>query len=128
MRQCSNVHDRDSFKTRKECDEVIEKFNGQLLGQERMPFQIRYADTQEQKRFKQVTQERRDYKSGEYNTAAYGPTAPTFHQVQPIHVGSTASIPQASSVRAVNGQDGWSAHHALNQGYADRSYICMTRC
>jgi hypothetical protein len=87
-----------SFKNRDECDDVIAKFNGQLLGQERLPLQIRYADTQEQKRFKQVTQERRDYKSGEYNTVAYG-SSPSLYQLPYNLSGSSLHLPAQPFLR-----------------------------
>ncbi|KAI9827156.1 MAG: hypothetical protein M1832_005292 [Thelocarpon impressellum] len=106
------------FKTRKECDEVIEKFNGQLLGQERMPFQVRYADTQEQKRFKQVTQERRDFKSGEYNHVAYGPAPPSYYQLQHARAGSYSAMSRLPFGRRSN------AHWA---GYRHRNNVERAR-
>lgn len=86
----------DSFEDRETCEEVIKKFHGQLVGQERLVLQVRhadsehqkrlkaakrlltsepqvrYADTESQKTLKRVTAERRQFRTNEYNVGAYG--------------------------------------------------------
>ncbi|KAI9679425.1 MAG: hypothetical protein M1817_005447 [Caeruleum heppii] len=60
------------FETRVECDEVIQKFDGQLIGQERLKLQIRYSDTPEQKQHKKDIQARRKFRANQYNEAYFG--------------------------------------------------------
>lgn len=60
------------FEDRETCEEVIKKFHGQLVGQERLVLQVRYADTESQKTLKRVTAERRQFRTNEYNVGAYG--------------------------------------------------------
>lgn len=89
-----------SFEDRETCEEVIRKFHGQLVGQEKLVLQVRfadsesqkqlkyerqyerqlltsasqvrYADTETQKTLKRVTAERRQFRTNEYNVGAYG--------------------------------------------------------
>jgi hypothetical protein len=60
-----------SFENRDACEEVIKTFNNRTLpnGNEELPVQIRYADTQEQKSLKQQTQAARQFRSAEYEYA-----------------------------------------------------------
>ncbi|KAL7627477.1 hypothetical protein AAE478_001670 [Parahypoxylon ruwenzoriense] len=60
------------FENREICEEVIKEFTGRLIGHERLPLQIRYADTTRQKELKRVTAERRQWRTNEYNASAYG--------------------------------------------------------
>ncbi|KAI1806219.1 hypothetical protein F4811DRAFT_551176 [Daldinia bambusicola] len=62
------------FETREICDEIINEFTGKLISRERLPLQIRYADTPAQKELKRVTAKRRQYRTNEYNVSAYGTT------------------------------------------------------
>ncbi|KAI9825341.1 MAG: hypothetical protein M1826_007019 [Phylliscum demangeonii] len=99
------------FASRDECEEIISKFHGHPIGQEQLPLQVRYADTPEQKRLKQETQRRREFRANEYNAMAYGHgnaalfpfqamraaqfaaataaanAAPRFHHVEPTWAG-----------------------------------------
>lgn len=61
-----------SFESREECDQIIEMYTGQPLGDEGLPMQIRYADTPAQKELKRITSERRQFRTNEYNVGAYG--------------------------------------------------------
>ncbi|KAI0387848.1 hypothetical protein F5Y04DRAFT_286813 [Hypomontagnella monticulosa] len=60
------------FESREICDQIIAEFTGLNIGRERLPLQIRYADTPAQKDLKRVTAERRQWRTNEYNVSAYG--------------------------------------------------------
>ncbi|KAK8052127.1 RNA recognition domain-containing protein [Apiospora rasikravindrae] len=60
------------FESRDICDEIIQEFHNQPLGEDRLNMQIRYADTPAQKELKRVTAERRQFRTNEYNVGAYG--------------------------------------------------------
>ncbi|KAK6077565.1 sporulation-specific protein [Seiridium cupressi] len=60
------------FESRELCDEIIDGYTGQPLGDEGLPMQIRYADTPAQKELKRITSERRQFRTNEYNVGAYG--------------------------------------------------------
>ncbi|KAI0171811.1 hypothetical protein GGR52DRAFT_591630 [Hypoxylon sp. FL1284] len=60
------------FETREICEHIIKSFSGKRLGEERLPLQIRYSDTEQQKDMKRQTAERRQYRTNEYNVSAYG--------------------------------------------------------
>ncbi|KAI5868465.1 hypothetical protein GGS23DRAFT_602243 [Durotheca rogersii] len=60
------------FENRETCEDVIQEFVGRLIGHERLPLQIRFADTPRQKELKRVTAERRQWRTNEYNASAYG--------------------------------------------------------
>ena len=79
------------FASPEECRMIIQKFNGMLVGRDAQPISIRFADTPDQKRLKMVTQERRQYKTHEYNVAAFGPDSP-YHQLCPL-VAAHSPIP-----------------------------------
>lgn len=64
------------FATPEICRAIIIQYNGRPIGVEGQPISIRFADTPDQKRLKLITQERRAYKTQEYNTAAFGPGSP----------------------------------------------------
>ena len=98
---------------------MIQKFNGELLGQERLPFQVRYADTAEQKRFKAITQERRDYKSGEYNSAAYGALSHPMYPLRAVFGGPGSSISSAPLSRRSGSSNGMSSYTSLNGKYVN---------
>ncbi|RKF55203.1 Poly binding protein [Golovinomyces cichoracearum] len=63
------------FESREICEEIIEKFHGQAIGEEGLLLQVRYADTPAQKDLKRITTERRQFRTQEYNVGAYGSTA-----------------------------------------------------
>ncbi len=58
------------------CEEVIARFHGQPIGEEGNKLQIRYADTDEQKKLKSLTTERRQFKTHEYNSVVFGGASP----------------------------------------------------
>jgi len=58
------------------CMSVINMYNGAPVGEDRNQLSIRFADTPDQKKLKNLTAERRQFKTNEYNTAAYGPGSP----------------------------------------------------
>ncbi|KAI9703906.1 MAG: hypothetical protein M1836_007680 [Candelina mexicana] len=55
------------FETREICDEIIAKFHGTSMGKEKLPLQVRYADTTGQKMLKTDATNRRQYKAAEYD-------------------------------------------------------------
>ena len=59
------------------------QYNGRPVGIDGQPISIRFADTPDQKRLKAITQERRQYKTHEYNVAAFGPGSP-YQQYSPF--------------------------------------------
>lgn len=63
------------FESRDVCEEVINRFHGQAIGDECFQMQVRYADTPAQKELKRITAERRQYRTNEYNIGAYGTMA-----------------------------------------------------
>ncbi|KAI9721916.1 MAG: hypothetical protein M1812_001872 [Candelaria pacifica] len=60
------------FETREICDEIIAKFHGTSMGQEKLPLQVRYADTTGQKMLKTDATNRRQYKAAEYDVGVRG--------------------------------------------------------
>ncbi|KAI1386430.1 uncharacterized protein F4822DRAFT_444830 [Hypoxylon trugodes] len=62
------------FENHEICEHVIKQFSGLILGVERLPLQIRYADTAAQRELKRVTAKRRQWRTNEYNASAYGTT------------------------------------------------------
>lgn len=58
------------------CEEVIAKYHGKPIGEDGNKLQIRYADTDEQKKLKNLTTERRQFKAHEYNAVVFGGTSP----------------------------------------------------
>ena len=64
------------FSSPEVCKAIVQNYNGRKVGEQGLPISIRFADTPEQKRLKAVTQERRQYKTNEYNMAAFGPGSP----------------------------------------------------
>ena len=78
------------------CAEIINKFNGHPLP-EGLNLSIRFADTPDQKKLKSLTAERRQFKTHEYNTAAFGPGSPFAQSASP----ATAAIPSPVQTRFV---------------------------
>ena len=68
-----------SFETPDECHQIIEEYNNKPIGQDGNPISVRFADTADQKKLKMETQQRRHFKTTEYNMAAYGPNSPYHH-------------------------------------------------
>ncbi|KAI1377726.1 hypothetical protein F4677DRAFT_459020 [Hypoxylon crocopeplum] len=62
------------FESREDCEGVMTEYLGRPIGLEKLPLQIRYADTQAQKDLKRVTAERRQFRTNEYNVSAFGTT------------------------------------------------------
>ena len=78
----------DSFETTDICEQIIVAFNNKVIGdgKDATTLQIRYADTEEQKKLKTYTAIKRQFKADEYNEAVYGipftnysPVSPSFH-------------------------------------------------
>ena len=59
-----------SFTSRSASDEVIKLFHGQPVGREGLLLQVRYADTEEQKKLKDETTRRRQFRATEYTASA----------------------------------------------------------
>ncbi|KAI9878405.1 MAG: hypothetical protein M1830_000967 [Pleopsidium flavum] len=64
------------METHEICEDIIAKYHGQPFGEEGTKLQIRYADTDEQKKLKNLTTERRQFKTHEYNAVVFGGTSP----------------------------------------------------
>ncbi|KAH0566335.1 hypothetical protein GP486_000271 [Trichoglossum hirsutum] len=58
------------FTSRAASDEVIKLFHGQPVGREGLLLQVRYADTEEQKKLKDETTRRRQFRATEYTASA----------------------------------------------------------
>lgn len=109
------------------CMEIIQKFNGHPLP-EGLTLSIRFADTPDQKKLKNLTAERRQFKTHEYNTAAFGPGSPYAASASPVTAtipspvqtrfvpGSTYNPAQASPVYATYGSAGYSANGSVPSG------------
>lgn len=78
----------DRFETTDICEQIIAAFNNKIIGtgKDATTLQIRYADTEEQKKLKTYTAIKRQFKADEYNEAVYGipftnysPVSPSFH-------------------------------------------------
>lgn len=63
-----------SFDTTDICEVMIKAFNNATVGEgdNATTLQIRYADTDEQKKLKNYTAIKRQFKADEYNEAVYG--------------------------------------------------------
>ena len=91
-----------SFESPEECAKIIDEYNNKAIGQDGNPISVRFADTADQKKLKIETQQRRQFKTHEYNVAAFGPHSP-YHQMSPLaaaysspmqHVRSPVASPQ----------------------------------
>lgn len=76
----NNMH---RFETPEICQKIINEFHGKLIGEGEncKTLQIRFADTEDQKKLKTSTAERRQYKASEYSHGVawrYSPTAAAF--------------------------------------------------
>ncbi|KAK9488459.1 hypothetical protein V1527DRAFT_510564 [Lipomyces starkeyi] len=58
------------FTERTVAEDIIAKFNGQPIGEGGMPIQVRFSDTEAQKRLKQVTLKKRSWRAHEYHLLA----------------------------------------------------------
>ncbi|RFU32869.1 hypothetical protein B7463_g3442, partial [Scytalidium lignicola] len=72
------------FESRDICEEIIDKFHGQPIGNEGFLLQVRYADTPAQKDLKRITTERRQFRTNEYNIGAYGGIVEMNSSVSPM--------------------------------------------
>ncbi|KAI5804974.1 hypothetical protein EDC01DRAFT_610192 [Geopyxis carbonaria] len=70
------------FESREICNDIIKKFHGTPVGDERLPLQVRYADTSAQKRLKATTTKKRQFRANEYNSVVnnYHVPFPVAHQ------------------------------------------------
>ncbi|TVY80363.1 Sporulation-specific protein [Lachnellula suecica] len=83
------------FESRDICEEIIQKFHGQPIGEEGLLLQVRYADTPAQKDLKRVTTERRQFRTNEYNVGAYGAPAEILTLSPPV---PSSLIPRATQI------------------------------
>lgn len=104
------------MQTHEICEEVIAKFNGQPIGEEGTKLQIRYADTDEQKKLKNLTTERRQFKTHEYNSVVFGGTPP-YQYPSPTSDGFPTSF--TSHVQGPPGA--WMTQPPVSPRYADQS-------
>ena len=71
------------FETPEICQKIVNEFHGKQVGEgdDSKALQIRFADTEDQKKLKTSTAERRQYKASEYSHGVawrYSPTAAVF--------------------------------------------------
>lgn len=88
------------------CREIIQRFNGEAVGSQGQPISIRFADTPRQKDLKAITQERRQYKTHEYNVAAFGPDSPYSHMGTLVAAAAAVNSPIPHS-RSPLGTQSW---------------------
>lgn len=105
------------FASREECDAIIQKYHGQAIGQEQLLLQVRYADTPEQKRLKQETQKRREFRANEYNAVAYGGSA--LYPFRPVRSDILEAQLAAARVRPVDMS--WMGFGTPNMRYVSRA-------
>ena len=103
----SMTNSRRSFQTPDICQEIIDAFNNKTLGEGKTAttLQIRYADTEEQKKLKTYTAEKRLFKTNEYNEVVYGPNSPWRRLYSPVSTSSYSPI----QIRAASSTGPWSA-------------------
>ena len=90
------------FESPEKCNEIIQNFTGQPVGDKGATLNIRYADTEEQKRLKTSTAEKRQFKTNEYNTAVWGPSSPyTVHS--PLATSFPSPLPLQTMIPGSNG-------------------------
>jgi len=96
------------FQTPEMCQEVIDTFNNKTIGEgaTATALQLRYADTEEQKKLKTFTAEKRQFKTNEYNEVVYGPNSPWRRLYSPAS--NSASYCSPIQVPAPNGAVQWS--------------------
>ncbi|KAK9476793.1 hypothetical protein V1514DRAFT_369286 [Lipomyces japonicus] len=58
------------FPNREIAEEIIENFNGKPIGEGRTSMQVRFSDTEAQKKLKQVTVKKRNWRAHEYHLLA----------------------------------------------------------
>ena len=98
---------RSSFATPEICEKIIDQFSEKPIGEKGLKISIRYADTEDQKKFKSVTAERRQFKTNEYNTVAYGPGSPYASPILSV-------FPSPLQTRAIGANGFWPPHSPLS--------------
>ncbi|KAL2056172.1 hypothetical protein ABVK25_003815 [Lepraria finkii] len=90
------------------CQQIIDAFNNKTLGEGKMAttLQIRYADTEEQKKLKTYTAEKRLFKTNEYNDVVYGPGSPWRRLYSPVSNSNSSYSP--IQIRAPGSNVPWS--------------------
>ena len=99
---------RLSFQTPEICQQIIDAFNNKTLGEDKMAttLQIRYADTEEQRKLKTYTAEKRLFKTNEYNEVVYGPGSPWRRLYSPVSNSNSSYSP--IQIRAPGSNVPWS--------------------
>lgn len=92
----------DRFETTEICEQIIATFNNKVIGdgKDATTLQIRYADTEEQKKLKTYTAIKRQFKADEYNEAVYGIPFTNYSPVSP-------SFPTAIQARSSSINGSW---------------------
>ena len=90
------------FETTEICEQIIAAFNNKVIGdgKDATTLQIRYADTEEQKKLKTYTAIKRQFKADEYNEAVYG--IPFGNSSSP-----SPSFPSLAPARSSNMNGSW---------------------
>lgn len=88
------------FRTPEICQQIIDAFNNKTIGEGKMAttLQLRYADTEEQKKLKTFTAEKRQFKTNEYNEVVYGPNSPWRRFYSPVSASTSYYSPSQARV------------------------------
>lgn len=91
---------RNRFRTPEVCQQIIDAFNNKVIGEGKMAttLQLRYADTEEQKKLKTFTAEKRQFKTNEYNEVVYGPNSPWRRFYSPVSASTSYYSPNQARV------------------------------
>ncbi|KAL6719187.1 hypothetical protein ACLMJK_003424 [Lecanora helva] len=97
------------FRTPEICQQIIDAFNNKVIGEgpTATTLQLRFADTEEQKKLKTFTAEKRQFKTNEYNEVVYGPNSPWRRLYSPAS--NAASYYTPVQVAAPGNPIHWSA-------------------
>lgn len=90
----------DSFDTHDICNLVLEHHNNLPVCNvdDNSPLQLRYADSQAQKKLKEESAAHRSFKAHEYNMEAFGPASPFYRSpITPIDPSPIQSMGSRSS-------------------------------
>ena len=87
-KSCPDLTSFIRFETHDICEQVLEHFNNHpmLTGDDNSVLQLRYADSQAQKKLKEESAAHRGFKANEYNMEAFGPASPFYRSpITPIY-------------------------------------------
>ncbi|KAK9449310.1 uncharacterized protein V1518DRAFT_415647 [Limtongia smithiae] len=97
------------FATRQVAEEIVNKFHGLPIGENGTPIQVRFSDTEAQKRLKQITVKKRNWRAHEYQVLAAQRALEEYISMPRALMYKQAPLPYAPApygVVATAGQDG----------------------